>query len=315
MTSQLSISGQQDGSRSLAILNSSNSDKLKNVFEKRGQELSHGLMKRSIASGTLSKSEDALLMEVKKVLSSTGTEIIAARKKIDESIQNFYIMSNKFNTVCSEGAMKIALLLTQSDSDNSINIGELYKRCETLGSIAKLISARYFETSTQMMDLQKLNSEGKLGDFKGVINLLFFARIKELELLGKKMKVLYTQEDHEVKVMTLIQNERLKRESQLFDQYLKVVKFEKKEAQRQVDNRIKTRKAEHDREVDFSKLGIEKDKIRINESIDKQKLADKKFIDKLRINAEEKVKLANISTNERIEWGNRVVELSKCSVM
>lgn len=271
------------------------------------------------------KGDQELLARVKKIADASINQIIENRRKIDAAIETFIKESDKING-------KFANMANHLMDDLSRNIEVTQARASNVSfaeTVAKQVANRFAETARQLIDLQKLNHEGKLGDCKGVVDLLFYARMKEIELLNSRLDLLQKQENHELQMMIALQNEQLKVEAQRFDQMLQVSNFLSKEDQRYFENSLNSRKQKHEEEVDLLKLVQEDKKMdleneRENKKIDNEftidqlKEKNKKEIEAYRIKSDQKMKLAEISSNERckvVETLANIAKPSVCSVM
>jgi len=292
------------------------------------QVQSHGsqMIAQAKDGGLLDTRQDQeMLKRVQALVQTTIHQVVENRAKIDRSIEVFIVKSNEIN----EKFFRIATgFMDDISRDHNVTQARA-SNVQFAEELAKQTCNRFYESAKQLMELQKINNEGKLGEYKGVIDLVFYARIKEIELLDKRLELLQKQENHELQIMVALQNQELKAEAQRFDQWMQASKFLSSEDQRLFENGLKERQQRHEQEVDLLKLSLEDKKIdqedrRENKKIDNEfeidtlKEKNKAAIDKHRIEADKEIKLAEISSNERcaiIESVAKMATPGQCLIM
>ncbi|MBS4164974.1 hypothetical protein NEOC65_000020 [Neochlamydia sp. AcF65] len=232
---------------------------------------SQKLVNQSFKKGALSIKEDREMLEkIKIVLSEQTTQTIALRKQIDESVTSFYDESMKMNKLCSSLAFEIAKALKDA-TIASIRTGEALRMdydernrsVEFTIHLATQVGHRYYETAKQFMDLQRINTDGRFKDYQECIDLVFYARKQELDLLKSRLEVLAHHENHELQIMTALHNQKLKEESQLFDQLMQGANFVSEQNEKEIKFSIEERELAQSHEVDLVKLSLEKERVEL----------------------------------------------------
>lgn len=275
--------------------------------------------------GALSSAQDREnLNKIKSVLNEAVDSIIAQRKTIDLAIQEFYTQSKTFNATCAHYALAISKQIVDGNNLSEDQVTHM----NFLMQLAAQIGNRFFETTNQLLTLQKLNSEQKLADYKSVINLIFFSRLEELNLLKERLLVVQKQSNFELELAIAAQNQALKAESQAFDQAFKVAEFNAKEDQSQFERELEARKQTHQEEQDLILLALKrqelegKQKLGKMEVVGKQKIEDAKVhneqaIAQAQLKSQHKIAMTHIKTEERVKWGKMISDTLKpqCRIM
>ena len=194
---------------------------------------SKGYLVQSLSKGMLSVQEDKeRRKQTDEVIIQVAAQIKVARQQIDEGVKQFIKITNQFNQATTDHALQLIEKISLGGDLSSQDI----THANFLNDLTKQTRNRYYETSTQLMDLDKINSEGKLGNFKDIIELVFNTRMKELTLLTERLKMMHVQENHELAVEESIRNQFLKEQSQQFDHWMKQLRFDSNESQRTCNN-------------------------------------------------------------------------------
>jgi|GEM_PF-6695690 len=283
------------------------------------------LMQRAQGQWSVAKGEDyEQLNRIKSVINEATTSIIAQRKVIDAAIADFYGQSMQFNKICADHALSISKQISAGKDVSQSQIDHM----NFLMQLATQIGNRFYETANQLLTIQKLNSEQKLADFKGVIDLIFFSRMKELDLLKGRLELCQNQTNFELHLATAIQTEALKAEAQAFDQHLKTIQFQSQERQLEFEHDLKQREQDHTAEVDLTKLALARMEIIGKQDLEKmaalgqQKISEAKVrnereISEMQIRGQHKIDMQRIKAEERVKWGQIITSSLKptCSIM
>jgi hypothetical protein len=303
----------------------------------------HGqnLVKDAIKDGALSaKGDKEMLQKVQKIVSATVDAVIGGRERIEASITRFKKESDELNEELSSYAKKLMSRLSSGQSVDTAEADNLKFMVQT----AQHVAGRFFETAQQLMELQKMQSAGLLTDYQGAIDLVFYARTKELDLLKTRLEILQKQEDHELKIMIALQDQQLKEESQRFDQIMSVAKFVSEEEKMRFEKGMELRKHDHQKETDLlglalqeKKMGFEhqrgmktldiedkKNELEYRRSLEQMKsqqtveiLKQKnhKQIETHRISSDKETKLQEIDANARVETVKAIAGRVMCLMM
>lgn len=280
--------------------------------------LGTGLIIGSMQEGALAVREDReALARIRKITNEAGLQILDARQKIDGAIQDFYEQTQEYNRYVADLGRKMAMEIVRNPKFDKEQLSIDTAKFDLLVNIAKQIGDRFQNTAQVLMELQKLNSTGKLEDYKGVISLIFFARTEELILLGKRVQLLNQQEDHDMQIMVALDNQRLKDEEAVFDRILRKAKFDSEEDQRLFENEINKREQKRKEEKDIRDADLEKSRIVSHERLEKIKQQNNLEIEKSRISAEERVQREKIGADERCALAKTAADAatSTCVVM
>ncbi len=270
------------------------------------------LIARELEEGALSlgRDEESLKM-INRIAMASIDQMIEMHKEIDDAIRTFIEDTKKHNRQFSQVALKLSMDIVegkcpeQRQADNVIFVGEL----------AKQVGDRHFEAAKQLMELRKLSHEGKLTDLTGVIELIFVAKFKEIELLSKRAEILRSQDDHKLKVMVALHNQELKAEAQLFDQYMQKAKFDSAEDQRQFENSLATREQTRKEEKDLQEMAMAE--VRLNKEFDLEtlKAENRKEIEMYATTSNEKIEKARISSQERVAYAQVAASRTRCIIL
>jgi hypothetical protein len=100
-----------------------------------------------------SEENEKILHQMQSALNTTAAEAIETQKKIDATIREYYSAKTKLNDMMVEIGLKIG------EIDGDFDVWEA--NFNFMKDLTEQIGSRYFTTSIQYMELQKLNREGK----------------------------------------------------------------------------------------------------------------------------------------------------------
>lgn len=290
----------------------------------------------TLDAGLLSVAEDVSNRAMANAhIEAVGKEILSARKRIDDAIEHFHSASNGQNRqLVNYVDSQIALIIAGGNvtETQATNTNFVLNACQQVANRLK-------ETASVLLDLEKLNGEGKLGSVGSIVNLVFETRMKELKLLTEKLKLLQEHETFELQVETTARNQVLKEQTEQFNLWVKSVQLGSEESKKELDNRLAEREQVIKHELDLGKLAIdqmkatsenrrEQAKIALQNGLEQQKAEFNREIDKTKIESAERIaqeeskrKYANekvkIATQTTVELGKVAADLikPKCSVM
>merc|ERR1712039_342566 len=115
------------------------------------------------------------LQKIREIINSTVGQIIERRKEISDAISTFYEKSKQANADFDQYVQVMRPIIESGEMTKE----ELENRrlvCE----LTKEAADRYSGTAKQLIELRKLESEGLLTDYQGVMELMLGARMKEV---------------------------------------------------------------------------------------------------------------------------------------
>lgn len=176
--------------------------------------------------------------EAKKILQGFLSLVERVEKQLEES--TFNLISCLQNRSADEQQVAYHEIITTSlqqlvDFSNK----SFVQKCEALKKVAEFSD-------------QELTKN---------VELVFSSRLKEFELVEKRLTILMKQEDHELAIMTALHTLKLKEEAQKFDQALQIEKFYSDERQRHFENSLSERKQTHAETMDYKKHELEEKKV------------------------------------------------------
>lgn len=258
--------------------------------------------------------DQQMLNNIQKLVNEATDQIIDARKKIDQAIEAWYEKSKENNASLSAMANQYRALL---ETGSTVQCTEFKNRLDYLQIINKDEGQAYANTAAQLMQFQKLNSDGKFDAYKGTITLIFFARMEELKLYSERAAKLREQENHELSIMVSIHAEQMKEEEAVFDRALKQAQFDSDEDQRSFNNRITEREQARKEQNDIRTAEISKLKIRTESELERIKAQNQKELDQSRIDAEKIVQMRKLNVKERTKFIDTLANVVKpsCNLM
>lgn len=269
------------------------------------------LIARELEEGALSLEKDqASLKMVNDIAMASIQQIVEMRQSIDTAIKKYIEQTYKFLDEYTELSLKLAKDVVagrhteQAQADNAMY----------LHNLAEQVSHRYYEAAKQLMELSNLNNEGKLNDYKGVVELVFLARFKEIELFSKRLELLREHDDHKLKIMTALHNQELKAEAQLFDQYMKKAKFDSSEEQRKFENSLADREQKRKEEKDLQEMALAEIKMDKEFRLETLKAENRKEVEIHATESNAKVERARISSQERVAYAQAAASRSGCII-
>ena len=231
---------------------------------------SHGkaYLTKTVEEGVLSvRADTETRKQTDMIIQEVALQIQEARRYIDVAIAEFRDTSSEGNAKSKNYAFSLIDILasggevTQTQAHNATFIDELVKQENN----------RYFESAKQLMDLEKINMDGKLGPIGGLIKAITEARMSELKILSEKLKTMREQEDHELAVDVAIRNQLLKEQSVEFDQLMQGIRLDSETKQKELENDLKERAQTHQEEKDLKDLAIKEKKSLSETELQKEK--------------------------------------------
>lgn len=261
----------------------------------------------AMQDGALSTKQDREMnATITRLMKSAVDAAIDSVEEIRVAVKTFEEMSKTFNQKYTTVALKLADKLVEGG-----DLGTLVERTNTLEQIAKQVGDRYYTTLHQSLTIRKLASEHRLGEYKGVVDLVFHARVQELNLLTQRLGVLHKQEDHNLQLMVAIQNQQLKFEEAKLDMALKKAKFESSEDQRKCDNEIASREQSRKENKDILDQQLKDAERKDKKELEKLRAENDKAIEDYRIKSEKEVQSEKIQSEERVQICGIAAEMVK----
>ena len=262
----------------------------------------------SLKSGMLSVQDDVSRRSAaNEIIKKCLADVMKAREEIDQSIQDFRQSSSEGNQAFKLVALEQIKQLTSKQEFTQSDLN----RVDAASQLAKIIALRFFETSTQLMDLQKMNASGKFDALGEVIQMAFDYRMKEIGLMRERLKTLRVQEEHEIDMETKVRNQQLKEQSQQFDMLMQAVKFDNEKEQQNFNAHLEERKLHYLQEKDLVELGIQNKKVEGGLKLEGIKTGNEKEIEEKKIASNEKVEKLRIAAKTTTEVTKIVAEVAK----
>lgn len=195
---------------------------------------------------------------VEGVIRQSFGELIQSRVRIENSLEEFRIKSSEANARFDTYVSQIAEDLLAGKVVDSARV----KNARFIQKMTKDIKDRYFETSKQLQELEEMNRNGKFGDYTGAIDLIFKMRISQLDLVRSKIEILQTQENHELKILITLHNQRLRDQAQKIDYMLRVAKFNAEEKERAFRRRFDLEAQKLKEQTELNELAEERESIK-----------------------------------------------------
>ena len=118
------------------------------------------------------------------------------------------------------------------------------------------VQKRRFETVKQLSELHKLDLENLLGNYKGVMIVMYDARLKEIDALSKMLIAVQGQETNKQTIEIAYHNQQLQAENQTFEQALALAKFQSERFEKKRELDIKDQKRQDAHEVQVKELEL-----------------------------------------------------------
>lgn len=135
------------------------------------------------------------------------------------------------------------------------------------------VQKRRFETVKQLSELHKLDLENLLGNYKGVMIVMYDARLKEIDALSKMLIAVQEQEIHKQTIEIAYHNQQLQAENQTFEQALALAKFQSERFEKKRELDIKDQKRQDAHEVQVKELELKEQTAEHAMATDLQRLA------------------------------------------
>lgn len=247
---------------------------------------------------------------INRIAEASIDQIIQMRQRIDKCIEAFMFQTERFNEKYAALCFKLAEdVLAGRHTEQSQATNAVF-----LHDLAQQVGNRYYEATNQLMQLTKLNHEGKLSDCRGVIEIVFLARFQEIELFSKRLELLRAHDDHRMKVMITLHNQELKAEAQLFDQYMQKAKFDSADEQRQFENSLAEREQKRKEEKDLQDMALAEVRLDKEFSLETLKAENRKEVEKYATASNEKIEKARIRSQERVAYAQAAASRPSCII-
>lgn len=236
---------------------------------------------REIQSSTMFSVQDDVLRrkQADEMIMKLILQVQKASKSIDLAIEDFEATSKGANRKFADMTLK---KMDDIASGRDVTNSDM-NYVDALSQFAKSIANRYFETTTQLMDLQKINQAGKLKGQENIVEMVFDFRMKELKLFGERLQLMRKQETHEIDNEFRVRDQELKEQSMQFDSLMKVVKLENEKDQQEFNKHLAERQSRYEQEKDMKELQIKEEtatgelKLKENQLISNEKIAKEKM--------------------------------------
>lgn len=110
--------------------------------------------------------------------------------KVDSAIGDFYTKAIEMQKASAEQMKALAKALQEN---NSTLAHEKKEQFDVMLQVANQISDVYAQTAAKLMELESLNNQGKIAELNGLIDLNFFIKKNQFDLLKKEMEELRTE--------------------------------------------------------------------------------------------------------------------------
>jgi len=266
------------------------------------------LVRSAIHEGALCPAEDLeMLKQVKEVAKNAFKDVQKNREQINRIVEDFNgTVPPLLQKIMAEAG---TLLLAQDLEEKTVG------RLNFIMEYAPKVFSLANQTARQQIEVVKLSREGALTEYQGVIDLVFHARFKEVDLLAKRLEVLQGQENHQLKIFTALQELKMREETQRFDQMIKIAGMQETEREGAFQRVMIERKQVHSEKIDFKKLDLDKYKIEVEKDIAEYQSDNLKEVEMHRTNQNAQVEMQRIDADSRARMAEAAASASKCSIM
>ncbi|NGX59352.1 MAG: hypothetical protein KR126chlam3_00503 [Chlamydiae bacterium] len=230
-----------------------------------------------IASALLADAENRYQTDI--VIQQVAMQIQEARRQVDGAITEFRNASSEGNAKAKGYAFDMIGKLIDRKGVSP----EEASNAKFIDELVAQVNHRFFETVKQLMDLELLNSEGKLKPIGTLMQVVFDARLGELRTLGERVKLIREQEDHELAIEVAVRNQVLKEQSIAFDQLVQSVKVDCEVKQQELEGSLKERSQKHEEKKGLIELSIAAKKAQDDKELQRAQQKYEKELEEKRI--------------------------------
>ena len=205
---------------------------------------SQDILQDHISAGVMSaqKAND-LWRDLEKTCEKSVTAIDEAHESMKEAITLFRKDSFKQNNELAQLAQDLLVKLKTEALDP-----QAIDRIKLIVEVTRTVNQTRFDSVKQLSELHKMDLDVTQGGYKQVMLLMYDCRLKDIDAVSKMVLVAQSQEEHTQTIAVAYHAQQLKAESQSFEQFVMLAKFQQEAAlhEREFDLKGQKQQAEQD---------------------------------------------------------------------
>lgn len=214
------------------------------------------ILQQFLFSKEISENDRQRSQQLQTLVSSSLELVEMNRIQVQQALANCQQKTSELVTKIQKYVSNLTIKFMNDEiQDADFNKGNF------LMSMTQEVNKRHFESARQLMQISQLCQERSLQQDLAVMEAFFLERVKELEISATHIDILVQQQNHELEMQEIVHQQKLKQESQSFDQFLRTVKFIDQKRQTEVDNEMRVREQQRLDDVAYQAIAAKRSQI------------------------------------------------------